>query len=244
MTSFPRALCTPRWRRRVVLTAGLSAVLATAFRQTAVAATQSRSMAGFDEVLFAIAGDLTIEQGTRESLTVEAEPAVLPKITTDVHGRRLVIGAGSGRIETQQPIRIRLGVRNLRVLESRAVGAISIGPLRSDELALVLAGGGSIHVERLDDARSLEVRITGAGDVDVRGGKVKAQRLDIRGMGSFSAPGLASESADVAIDGNGQVQVAASTSLAVRIGGIGRVRYHGDPAVTQSITGIGSIDKD
>lgn len=244
MTSFPRALCTPRWRRRVVLAAGLSAVLVTAIRQPARAATESRSVAGFDEVVFAVAGDLTIEQGTSETLTLEAEPAVLPKITTDVQGRRLVIGAGPGRIETQQPIRIRLGVRSLRALESRAVGAVTIGPLKSEDLALVLAGGGSIHLDRLDEARSLDVRITGAGDVGVRGGKVKAQRLDIRGMGSYVAPGLASERADVAIDGNGQVQLAASTSLAVRIGGIGRVRYQGEPAVTRSISGIGSIEKD
>jgi len=194
--------------------------------------------------VFAIAGDLAIEQGDRETLTLEAEPEVLQKITTGVQGRQLLIGVAPGRIETRQPIRIRLGVRSLRSLESRGVGAVSIGPLRSQDLALVLAGGGSIHVERLDDARSLDVRITGSGDVDVRGGKVTAQRLDIRGTGRYAANGLASERADLAIEGNGEVQVAASSSLAVRIGGIGHVRYQGDPAVTRSISGIGTIEKD
>lgn len=243
MASSVHAPATPRWRRRVVLTAGLSAVLATAFRQPALAATESRSVANVDEVVFAIAGDLAIEQGDRETLTVEAEPQVLPKITTEVHGRQLLIGVTPGRVETRQPIRVRLGVRSLRSLESRAVGAIRIGPLRSQDLALVLAGGGSIHLERLDDARSLDVRITGAGGVDVRGGKVQAQRLDIRGSGSYSASGLASERADVAIEGNGEVQLAASTALAVRIAGVGHVRYQGDPAVTRAISGIGTIEK-
>ena len=244
MTSLLDASPTPRWPRRSVLTAGLAAVLAAAFREPALAATESRTVSSFDEVVLAVAADLTIEQGPSESLTLDAEPAVLQKITTGVQGRQLLIGVGSGRIETRQPIRIRLVVRSLRSLESRAVGAIRIGPLRSDDLVLLLAGGGSIHVDRLDGARSLEVRITGAGGVDVAGGKVQAQRLDIRGAGSYSAPGLASERADVAIEGNGEVQVAASSALAVRIGGIGRVRYQGDPVVTRTISGLGTIEKD
>jgi hypothetical protein len=73
---------------------------------------------------------------------------------------------------------------------------------------------------------------------------VTAQQLAIAGMGSYVAPKLDSEHAQVAISGNGDVQLAASSTLAVRIGGVGNVRYHGDPAVTRSIQGIGSIEKD
>jgi hypothetical protein len=53
----------------------------------------------------------------------------------------------------------------------RTDGAISIGPLSSDSLALVLAGGGSIRLDRLENARSLDVRITGAGDVAIGAAK-------------------------------------------------------------------------
>jgi hypothetical protein len=224
--------------------AGWAVVLAATFSGPAQAAVEPRSVADFDEVVFAVAGEVSIEQGPRESLTVEAEPAVLRKITTEVQGRRLLIGLVPGRIETQQPIRMKLGVRTLRSFESRTAGQIRIGPLRSDALVLVLAGGGSIRLDRLDNARSLDVRITGAGEVAVGGGKVVAQQLAITGMGSYSAPQLASERAEVTIDGNGEVRLAASATLAVRIGGVGHVRYHGDPAVTRSIRGIGSIEKD
>lgn len=209
----------------------------------AQAAGENRSVADFDEVVLAIAGELSIQQGPRESLTLEAEPAVLRKITTEVRGRTLLIGMVPGRIETRQPIRIKLGVRNLRAFESRAAGAISIGPLSSDSLALVLAGGGSIRLDRLEKARSLDVRITGAGEVAVAGGKVTAQQIAIAGIGHYVAPGLASERAQVAIDGSGDAQLAASATLAVRIAGVGHVRYHGDPAVTRSIQGIGSVEK-
>jgi putative autotransporter adhesin-like protein len=210
----------------------------------AQAATESRSVADFDEVVVAVAGEVSVQQGSSETLVVEAEPAVLRKITTEIRGRRLLIGLAPGRVETQQPIRMKLGVRKLRAFESRAIGQISIGPLNSNDLALVLAGGGSIRLDRLANGGSLDVRITGTGDVAVAGGKVTTQQVAIAGIGNYIAPKLASERAQVAIDGSGNVQLAASSTLGVRIGGIGHVRYHGDPAVTRSIQGIGSIEKD
>jgi hypothetical protein len=230
--------------RRSLRGSALAAVLAATLAGPAQAATETRSVAAFDEVVFAVAGEVNIEQGLRETLTLEAEPAVLRKITTEIHGRRLLIGVAPGRVETQQPIRMKLAVRTLRAFESRTTGAISIGPLSSDALALVLAGGGAIRLDRLDNAASLDVRITGAGEVAVGGGKVMAQKVAITGTGTYSASKLASERAEVAIDGNGEVQLAANHTLAVHIGGVGRVRYRGNPAVTRSIQGVGSIEKD
>lgn len=241
---FTNAFPARRQRRASALAASCAALVAATLSVPAQAATETRSVAAFDEVVFAVAGEVSIEQGPRETLTLEAEPAVLRKITTEIHGRRLLIGLAPGRIETQQPIRMKLAVRTLLAFESRTAGAISIGPLRSDTLALVLAGGGSIRLDRLENALSLDVRITGAGEVAVGGGKVMAQKVAITGMGTYCAPKLVSERAEVAIDGNGEVQLAANNTLAVRIGGVGHVRYHGNPAVTRSIRGIGSIEKD
>jgi hypothetical protein len=244
MSWFNHAFEARRSLRASALAATCAALLAATLAGPALAAAETRSVADFDEVVFAVPGEVSIQQGPSETLTLEAEPAVLRKIMTEIHGRRLLIGLAPGRIETQQPIRFKLGVRALRAFESRTAGAISIGPLSSDSLALVLGGGGSIRLDRLENAFNLDVRITGAGEVAIDSGKVVAQQLAISGIGTYIAPKLASERAQVAIDGSGNVQLAASSALAVRIGGIGHVRYHGDPVVTRSIQGIGSIEKD
>ncbi|WP_256856763.1 GIN domain-containing protein, partial [Variovorax sp. KK3] len=68
-------------------------------------------------------------------------------------------------------------------------------------------------------------------------------RLAITGMGRYAAPRLASERAEVVIDGNGEAQLAASRALAVRISGVGHVRYLGEPAITRDVRGIGTIEK-
>jgi hypothetical protein len=129
--------------RRVLRASSLAMALAATVPGPARAATETRPVSGFDEVVFAVAGEVRIDQGPRETLTLEAEPAVLRKITTEVQGRRLVIGLAPGKVETQEPIRTRIGVRTLRAFESRTAGEVRIGPLQSDALALVLAGGGS-----------------------------------------------------------------------------------------------------
>ncbi|MEJ8847794.1 head GIN domain-containing protein [Variovorax rhizosphaerae] len=244
MNFLPPAFPARRLSRTAALAAGCAAILAATFSGQAQAETESRNVADFDEVVFSVAGEVRIEQGGRESLSIEAEPKVLRKITTEVRDRRLVIGLSQGKVETDQPIRMKLAVRNLKSFESRTTGEIGIGALRGDTLALVLAGGGSIRLDRLETARSLDVRIAGAGEVTVGGGKVTAQKLSITGSGTYVAPKLASESADITISGNGEVQLAASARLDVRISGIGNVRYHGNPAITRSIQGIGSIEKD
>ena len=66
------------WLTRVSPAPGAlrAVVLAATLSQPALAATETRSVADFDEVVFAVAGEVSIEQGPRETLTLEAEPAV------------------------------------------------------------------------------------------------------------------------------------------------------------------------
>ena len=63
--------------RGTLRAAASAAVLAAALAEPAQAATETRSVADFDQVVFAVAGEVSIEQGPSETLTLEAEPAVL-----------------------------------------------------------------------------------------------------------------------------------------------------------------------
>jgi hypothetical protein len=132
----------------------------------------------------------------------------------------------------------------LHGVDARAPATGAIGPLRTDALALATAGAGSLRLARLDGARRLDVRIAGSGQVDVGGGNVTAQQVAIAGAGRYAAPALASEHAEVAIEGQGEARLAASRTLAVRIAGVGTVRYRGHPEVTRTIQGIGSVEKE
>jgi hypothetical protein len=196
------------------------ALAAAGLALAAPTATEVRELAAFDDVVWEAAGELLIQQSHRERLSIEAEPAVLAKIVTEVRQRRLRIGFAPGSIQTRHPIRFRLETRQLLAFEARGSGSVRIAALSTPQLLLVLNGSGDIQLAQLS-ARNLEVRLAGAGNIAVDGGPVR--------------------DAHVSIGGSGQVRVAASERLTASIAGSGMLFYRGRPQITQSITGAGLI---
>lgn len=208
---------------------------------SATPAVQTRPVSGFDGVLLDAAGDLHIEQTQREHLSIEAEPAVLARIVTEVHQRRLRIGFSPGPpFQTRLPIRFRLELKSLVDFESRGSGDIHIGALTTPELTLRLHGSGDLRLVRLH-AGKLSLQSDGSGAVEIGGGAVQTQRVVLRGSGNYDAPGLASREAEVAIRGSGEIRLAAAERLVAAITGSGDVAYLGQPRITQEIRGSGEI---
>jgi hypothetical protein len=104
----------------------------------------------------------------------------------------------------------------------------------------LLAGSENVHMARVS-ARTLGVRLDGAGSIAIAGGEVTTQRIVIAGAGLYAALPLTSRDADVSIEGSGNVQLAASERLVARITGSGNVDYRGAAQVSTSVTGAGSV---
>lgn len=85
-------------------------------------------------------------------------------------------------------------------------------------------GEGGFLFELKGVTKSLEVKISGAGNVDAK--DLKAQNVDFR------------------VEGFGTGSVHAVKTLNARIEGVGKIRYKGDPKVTQYIDGLGSVKRD
>jgi len=230
--------------RRTWLAGAIAAVvgLGTCASRPSAAGTaiEQRQVSGFEAVVWDGVGELSIEQTGRERLSVEAEPAVLAKIVTEVRQRRLWIGFAPGRVETRQPIRFRLELKTLAALETRGSGTVRIGPLATAALSLRLAGSDELRLAQLK-ARTLDVRLDGSGDVTIDGGQVDSQRVVIAGAASYAALRLVSREADVAIDGSGELRVAVTERLSARITGSGDVLFVGHPRVVQTVTGAGEV---
>ena len=220
--------------------AALAGLVASSRGFAAQTTLESRAVSGFHSVLWDAAGELAIEQTNREHLSIEAEPAVLAKIVTEVRQGRLSISFAPGRIETRQPIRFRLEVKTLAALESRGSGTLRIGPLSTASLSLRLGGSDELRLARLL-AQSLDARLDGSGDVTIEGGQVDRQRVVIAGAANYNATRLASRLADVAIEGSGELRLAVSERLGATIAGSGDVLYVGRPRVTQTVTGAGDV---
>lgn len=205
--------------------------------------TSDRSVSGFDRVVFEGLGELTITQGDRESLTIEAESNVMSRITTEVRGGTLYIDWRAGvfgfSVVPTKPLRYDLTMKDVRVLSLTGLGSLAAGEISTDRLDVGINGGGRVVIRSLR-AADLDLGLTGLGQVEV-GGAVDRQSIVVTGGGEYDGSDLESGVAAVTITGLGKATVWATESLDVELPGAGVVEYYGEPTVTQNVSGLGSV---
>ena len=191
-------------------------------RETNNVMSEARDVSGFNEVELKGVGNLSLEQTGSESLTVEAEEDVLPKIRTEVENKRLIISPKRNTsINTNKPINYKLTVKDLNTLEVSGSGNVEAKDINTDELA---------------------VTIGGAGDVEIRG-SADSQEVEISGSGEYKAGDLESKEATIDVRGSGLATVNVSDELDAEVSGSGSVEYIGDPTVQQEVSGAGEVRK-
>jgi len=183
---------------------------------------ESRNVSGFEEVELQGVGNLSIQQTDSESLTVEAEEDVLPKIRSEVENDRLIIGPEPNTsIQTTQPINYTLTVKDLNALKVSGPGNVDAEDISTDELAVTTSGAGNVKIS----------------------GEADSQEINISGSGSYQAEDLESKEVKVDVGGSGSAVVNVSDELNAEVSGIGSVEYIGDPTVNQDVSGVGAVRK-
>ena len=94
--------------------------------------------------------------------------------------------------------------------------------MKADNIQIV--GEGGMLFELSGVAKSLDVKVTGAGNVDADELKAKDVTIEIEGVGTAS--------------------VYATETLHAKIEGVGTIKYRGNPKVTEYVDGFGSVKRD
>ncbi len=206
--------------------------------------TETREVHDFDEVALQGRGEILLQQGDTESLTIEAKPDVLAKLKSEVQDRRLVLGWKSwlDNILTLRDIKIRyhLVMKTIEGVSISGQGTLGAQQVRTDQCELQVSGQGEMAIEQIA-AQSLDIRISAAGRVTLAG-QVDKLSLHISGSGNMEAEGLQIQESEVQISGTGNATLAVQKKLDVTISGAGNVRYTGSPEVNQHISGVGRVE--
>jgi hypothetical protein len=203
---------------------------------------EERQVSGFDKVELNGSGELYIEQGDTEALTVEADDNLMEYITTEVRGDTLELNLKPNfNIMFSSKIVYRLTVKDLHGVSIAGSGKVVSSSLATDEFRISTAGSGKFEFDDLQ-ADSLTASTGGSGEFLLKG-KVDDVKVTISGSGKFNCPDLETASTDINITGSGEVTSWATEQLNIRISGSGSVRYYGSPEVNQSIAGSGSVRK-
>jgi len=203
---------------------------------------ETRSVSGLSVVAVTNQGDLEIKISDEEKLVVTAEANLLPHISSDVRGGKLVIGTVPRDISLRprKPIRYTLFVRSLEGVETSSSGDIHADRLGASRFSVRTSSSGDIEIGTLQ-ADELTVSLSSSGDVSISSGSVDVLHLSLSSSGDYDGEGLGSRVADVSISSSGDAAVDVKESLEARLSSSGNLRYRGDPKVDSRVTSSGDL---
>ena len=204
---------------------------------------ESRQVEGFSKIEINGVGEIIVELGTEESLTVEAEENLVQYLETYVRGNTLVIEIEDRiRIVPTKSLTFYITVVSLDGLDISGAGNIQLPEIEADRFSIDLSGAGNIEFDSLN-ADTFDVSMSGVGNLSVFDGQVSSQKVVISGAGKYSARNLESDDAEITISGVGSATLRAENYLKVTISGGGDVSYYGNPDVDSEISGLGDLDR-
>jgi len=181
-------------------------------------------------------------QGNKNSVKVEAsDNDVFDYIQIKNYGDELNIDLEPDHFDFDRII-LYITFKNLE--ELRIEGGVKLktrGYLDLDDFDLYVAGGAKIEL----NMKAKDVEIVGEGGVLFElDGVAKSLDVKVSGAGHVDADELKAKDVRFKIEGVGTGSVYATETLFAQIEGVGKVRYHGNPKVTKNIEGLGSVTRD
>ncbi len=179
-----------------------------------------RSVSSFRGIRLTGIGQVTVRQTGQESLSVEAEDNILPLLQTKVINNTLVLDVQDNTtLQPTEPIRYDIEVEQLDQLQLSGAGVMEVLDLSTPALSVSVSGTGRLTLA--GEAKELEVKVSGTGDLEAQNLITQRAEVDSRGVG--------------------EAIIHAQEDLKVDISGVGLVRYLGTPRIQQSISGLGTI---
>ena len=201
---------------------------------------EDRAVSGFSKVSVSGSGNLFIEQGDEESLTIEAEDNILPLIITEVSGNTLKIGFKTGTsISTIKSIEFHLKVKELDSISASGSGTINCSGLSTENLSIKTNGSRMADISNLK-ATSIDINSSGSGNITLAG-TTDSQNIESSGSFKYFAEDLKSSSCVINSSGSCNLLVNVSDDLNIKASGSVKVTYIGTPTITQKTSGSATI---
>jgi hypothetical protein len=184
--------------------------------------TETRDVAPFEAITCDGGYEVQINCQAQQSLAIETDENLLPRIKTEVHNKTLHIDT-KGMLFPTHGIRIVVSVPNITEFTSNGSTDGDINNINNSALDINIHGSGKLNIN--GKSGTVKIRTSGSSKID--------------------AVSLISENSDIQINGSGNIQVYATNSVDVQINGSGTIKYKGEPkSVNQQINGSGRIEKE
>ncbi len=210
----------------------LFALVGLAFTKVSAQSTQTRPVAGFSSVANSGSFTVRIKITGAESLKITAGADIINEIETVVEGGTLQIRYKhphaqhnySGKVEVD------ITARSLSGLVCAGSGSVTVdGVVKAHSVDVTLSGSGTIT--SAIQGTKLDVTIAGSGAVNLSG-KVSETEVTLSGSGRLAAKDLSTDVAELMISGSGNTYLTVNKTISGNIVGSGSVVYSGSGTVS------------
>jgi hypothetical protein len=202
---------------------------------------KERNVDNFSSLVVKGSFNVTIEQGPKPMVIVDADSNLHQYIYTEVVDGQLIISQPQNRdLRSIRTIRVKVFYQELKEIEM--VGSTELmgnGTLNFDTIKF--SGAGAIKAELNLKGNFIEGEFPGAASIKLAG-IVDEATFEFPGAVKLTASELQTRNFSISMAGAGKARVNVKEELNVQIAGAGLVSYRGNPTkVVSSIGGIGKL---
>jgi hypothetical protein len=170
---------------------------------------ERREVEGLPEL--AISGPLLVEVrvGEARSLQVEADGNLLPLIRTQAEGEILKIWV-EGEVRTNNGMRVLYTVPQLSKVKASGSGRLTVSGLQGGALTLNKSGSGDSKLS--GRVGTLNMQLTGSGDVDAAALRSGNANLSLTGSGRLKLGQVSADALNIKLRGSGELEASGSVA--------------------------------
>lgn len=192
--------------------------------------TAERTVADFDSIYVRGEGTVYLTQGDENSVIVETDDNIIDRVYTRVTDNTLDLSYASAPLGLHlRPTKgyiYHIAVVDLAAITVKGSADMWAGQVDADNVALEMIGSGQIVFAELN-VNEVSAEVTGEGQVSLSGA-AETQTVIVTGSGLFNGQDFEGQHVDVRSKGSTQITVWATESLDVSVEGNGDLQYYGD----------------
>lgn len=204
--------------------------------------TEQRSVSNFTAIDLLIRANVYYTESDEFTMRISAQQNVLNEIITEIENNKLQIRLPwNTNLISYESITIDISAPAVSDFSVSGSGNIfSTDTLHILNADFNISGSGKIDIAAIT-TNDIDARISGSGDLYIRGGSAANSETSISGSGNADLSRVISELVQTQTSGSGDTRVHAVKSLNAKISGSGKVYYFGNPVISADISGSGKL---
>ena len=187
--------------------------------------------------------DYILVKGDEGKLTIEGEENLLDYIVTEVKDNNLIVKVENNvnlKPSWNKTIKITIPFRDINRVSLSGSGDLwNEDTITAETLDVSLSGSGDVVLTV--ETKTLDASVSGSGDLTVKGATNNLE-ASVAGSGDFHGFNLVANNTIVSVAGSGDAEVVSNETLKARVAGSGDIEYRGNPKKEDTkVSGSGSI---